>query len=385
MKVSLATTAVFAASILLFAASCAGAPKAPPPAAPPPTLEPAPAPAPEAPPPAAVEPAPPIVEKPDANAVDALAAAKARAEKSRKQAFDVEAPAYFPDDWKTSEAAYRSAREKQPEETAEAYRDATASYAAVADGYDALAGRALPLYAEARRSEVVAARAAAIAAGIEEASPERLAVADTVARKAQASFDAADYYPAAAAAMEARDRYLALAPGAKAYVVKSEIDRRDFAGSDPGNYSIAGRKLGEALSAYDAGNQAASRDAGEEALLRYNLALKKGRELYASGKGAGASAERKAALALKANVAVKAGFDQASAAFAEADAAFQAEQYEDAADLYAESAGLFAVVRTTAADKRSAAEAAIAEAARRVSESERNALAADAVLEGGNR
>lgn len=371
MKRRLATTALFAASILLLVASCAGAPKATP-------EEPA------APATAPTAPAQTVIATPDAAAADTLAAAKARAEKSRKQAFDVESPSYFPDDWKAVETSYLAVREKKIEETAAAYSEATAAYTKAADGYDALAKRALPLYAEARRSEIVAARASAIEAGIEESSPDRLAAADAAATKAQGLFDAGDYYAAAAAAVEARDRYLALAPGAKAYEVKSEIDRREFAGSDPGNYSIAERKLGEALAAYDAGDQIASRDAAEESLLRFNLTLKKGRELYASGKGAEASAQRQAALDLKANVAVKDGFDSASSVFAEADAAFQAEAYEDAADLYAESAGLFSAVSASAADKRSAAEIAIAEAERRVSESEQTALAADALLEGGN-
>lgn len=380
MKRRLATTAAFAASILLFAASCAGAPKAPP------TEAPAEAPAPVAQPAPAPEPkAEPVPAKPDAPTVDALAAAKERAEKSRKQAFDVEAPGFFPDDWKTVEATYLGVRNKPVEETAAAYGEATKAYNDVADSYDDLAKRALPRYAEARRSEIADARAKAIKAGIEQSSPERLAVADQTAAKAQSLYDGGDYYPAAAAAVDARERYLALAPGAEAYAVKSEIDRRGFADADAGNYGIAEKKLGEALAAYDAGNTAASRDAAEESSVRFKIALKKGREQFASGKGASAAAERKAAADLKANVAVKDGFEAANAVFAEADTAFKAEKYEDAADLYAESEGQFSVVRATAAEKRRVAEAAIAEAERRVSESEQTAKAGDAALEGGTR
>ena len=376
MKHGLPTTALFAASILLLVASCAGAPKATPPEKPAEPVAEAP-----------TTPAPTqsVIEKPATADVDALAAAKARAEKSRKQAFDVDSPSFFPDEWKAAETAFLAVYERKVEETPAFYREATKDYTAAADTYDALAGRALPLYAEARRAEIAAARERAVEAGIEESSPERLAAADAAAAKAQGLFEAGDYYPAAAAAMEARDRYLALAPGAKAYAVKSEIDSRDFTSADPSNYSLADKKLGEALAAYDAGEQAASRDAAEESLLRFNLALKKGWEQYVSERRVSADTERKAALDLKANVAVKAAFDSASSVFGEADTAFQAEEYEDAADLYSESAGLFAVVSGSAAEKRLAAETAIAEAERRVGESERTALEADALLEGGTR
>lgn len=383
MKRSLPMLAVFAASIILFAASCAGTPKpaapAPVEAAPVAEAEPTPEPSKPAPPPVVV------VDTPDQAMVDSLADAKARAEKSRKQAFDVEAPSYFPADWKKAETSYLLGVEKAKVNKAVAYREAAEAYLSAAELYDAAAQRSLPLFADARRAEVVKAREAALKSGIGDISPERLGAADAVAAEAEALYKAGDYYGAAAKAQEARARYVALATGSKAASVKNEIDRRDFAAYDPSNYKLANDKLGAAMSSYDAGAIPASQGSAEEAQLRFNIALVKGKEMNASGYGKRAETQRNAARDLKANVAVKAGFEQAAAVLSEADATFKSERYDESADLYAEAESLFSVVRATAAEKRRIAQEAIDKAAKKLSDSEQTAKEADAVIEGGKK
>lgn len=322
---------------------------------------------------------------PDQASEAALAAAVARAEKSRKQAFDLEVPATFADDWKKAEALFMTGREKAQVKTQLSYTEATQAYTSAADAYDELAMKALPLYAEARRQEIVKARADAVNAGADQLVPDQLAAADTVADTAQAQFNSGEYYTAAASAQEARTRYIILKTGLDAYAVQQEIDRRDFAKYDAGNYSLAQQKLQAAQAAYDAGDINAAQNNAEEALLRFRLALNKGREMNASGRGEAASAERQAAQDLKANVAVKSDFERAQAVYAEAEQAFKAEKYDDAADLFAQAESLFADAKNVAAEKRARALEALQNAQQKITATEDAAKKADAVLEGGSR
>ncbi len=318
---------------------------------------------------------------PDQASEAALAAAVARAEKSRKQAFDLEVPATFADDWKKAEAFFMTGREKAQVKTQLSYIEATQAYTSAADAYDELALKALPLYAEARRQEIVKARSDAVKAGADQLLPDQLAAADT----AQAQFNSGEYYTAVASAQEARTRYIILKTGLDAYAVQQEIDRRDFAKYDAGNYSLAQQKLQAAQETYDAGDINASQNNAEEALLRFHLALNKGREMNASGRGEAASAERQAAQDLKANVAVKSDFERAQAVYAEAEQAFKAEKYDDAADLFAQAESLFADVKNVAAEKRARVLEAMQNAQQKISATEDAAKKADAVLEGGSR
>lgn len=322
---------------------------------------------------------------PDQAAESALAAAVARAEKSRKQAFDLEVPTTFAEDWKKAESVFMTGREKAQVKTQLSYTEATQAYTSAADAYDELALKALPLYAEARRQEIVKARSDAVTAGADQLLPDQLAAADKVADTAQVQFNSGEYYTAAASAQEARTRYIILKTGLDAYAVQQEIDRRDFAKYDGGNYSLAQQKLKAAQAAYEAGDVNAAQNNAEEALLRFRLALNKGREMNASGRGEAASAERQAAQDLKANVAVKSDFERAQAVYAEAEQAFKAEKYDDAADLFAQAESLFADAKNVAAEKRARALEAMQNAQQQISATEDAAKKADAVLEGGNR
>jgi hypothetical protein len=384
MKHKVFVSALVGASLtLLVLSSCASGPK---PAAPT-TEEPVAQTEPEKPAPEEkpVEVTDPSKLPPDQAAETALAAAVARAEKSRKQAFDLEVPDTFAEDWKKAEALFMTGRDTAQVKTQLSYTEAAKAYNDAADAYDALALKALPLYAEARRQEIVKARANAVKAGADQLLPEQLAAADRVADRAQAEFDAGNYYTAAATAQEARSRYIILKTGLDAYAVQQEIDRRDFAKYDAGNYSLAQQKLQTSQEAYDAGDIASAQNNAEEALLRFRLALNKGREMNASGRGQAALAEQQAAQDLKAQVAVKSDFERAQALYNEAEQAFKAEQYDDAADMYTQAEALFADVKNVAAEKRARALEALQAAQQKISATEDAAKKADTVLEGGSR
>ena len=376
------------AALSFFIVSCAGTPKPvePAPAEPAPIVEAPLKPAPETPP--VQKPAEPVAEDPskmppDQTAIDALGLAEKRAERARKQAFDADSPTYYPSDWKSAESMYVQAIEKSKEKNLAAYRDASAKFNTAADSYDAVAQKAVIKYASARKDEIEKVRSAALASKVDEFSPERLAVADAEARRAQQLYDAGDFYGAAEAAIGARSRYIVLKTGADAYSVKSEIDRRGFSVYDPSNYSLAQNKLDLSIASYDAGNTKSAQEASEESLLRFRLALGKGRELNASAKGNSADIQRRAAQDLKAHVAVKAAFDAASAVFAKADSAFKNEKFDEAAESYTEAERQFAIVRTTAADKRRLAEEAMERAQKKITESETTAQDAETILSGG--
>ncbi len=365
--------------VLSLIVSCAGAPKPTPPEEGPSVEQPAEQ-------PSVVEEKPDLTKlPPDQETEAALNQAKARAEKSRKQAFDIDGPKYFAEDWKAAEALYGAAQKGASQKTMASYTEAIKNYNASADAYDGIANRSLPLYAQERRSEIEVARSQAIKAGAAELLPDQLAVADEVANSAQEQYEAADYYTAAASAQEALNRYITLKTGLDAYAVKSEIDDKNFAPYDPGNYSIADQKLDSALNNYDAGNIKAAQDAAEEALLRFRLALKKGKEMYATSRQNSATTAQKEALTLKAQVAVKAEYDAANEIYQKANAAFKVEQYDEAAQLYEQAEQQFVQVRDIAAAKRKKAEDAMQQAEQQITVSQKTAKEAEAILQGGAR
>lgn len=385
MKHNVFVSALLGSSLILLAlSSCASSPK---PVAPETTEEPVAQTAPQE--QAPEQPAPEVIDPskipPDQAAESALAEAKARAEKARKQAFDLEAPSVFADDWAKAEALFLTGRDKAQVKTMLSYQEAAEAYNGAADSYDALALKSLPLYAEARRKEIEKARSEALLAGAANLAPDQLASADLVADTAQSQYDGGDYYAAAASAQEARIRYIAIKTALDAYAIQREIDQRGFAQYDSGNYALALQSLQGAQASYDSGAINAAQNRAEEALLRFRLALNKGKEMNASGRGQAAQAERQAAQDLKAHVAVKSDFEKALAVYNEAERAFKAEQYDQAAELYAQAQEQFAEVKTIAAEKRAKALEAMQAAEQKITATEDAAKKADTVLEGGSR
>lgn len=320
--------------------------------------------------------------------LDRLAKERGRTETARKQAFDLEAQASLPADWKDADGSFLAAKDAVAAAEGgkiESYSVGLKAYTVAADKFEALVQKALPIFAEARRTEISKARADAVAAGASELAPDRLEAADQIVSDAIAKYDAQDYYAAYDSAVAARDRYLTLATGVRAYKVKQDIDGRNFAGYDRANYDQASKRLDAALVAYDGGDLKVARDASEESYLRFKLALAKGQELYAGERGAAAAEKKATATGLKAQVAVKADYDAAQTVLTEADTAFKAKKWDDAASLYQDAEAKFADVADVAARKRAAAEKAIEDASTRMEASVRTAKEADALIEGGTR
>jgi hypothetical protein len=316
------------------------------------------------------------------DALNALNEAAARAEEARKRAADFESAAYFPSDWENAEAGYTAAGQL-PRTADTEVREAAARYDALAGVYDGIFKRVIPLYAQDREDEITAARDEALLTGLKDSFPDYLTDADRTAVQVLEQFEAEDYYTARDTAFLARGKYRALKSGGDAYTKRQEILKWDFSSSDPDNYSRAEEAGLAAIEAYEAGNIDDALTNAEEAGLRYSLVLKTGWTRRVSEQKTVAEAERQKALDVKANVAVKADFDAASAIYNQAEASAQTESYEDAAGFYAQSADRFVVITKTAEEKRREAEEAIREAEQKILESEENVKKAELILEGG--
>jgi hypothetical protein len=347
-------------------------------------------PAPEAVPPAAaaepVVPPPADPEKgpPDQAALDALDAAKAQAGKSRTQAFDIESPRYFPQDWEAAEGQYRSLGEPAPATLGE-FRAAAETYRAAAEAFDNLARKCLPRYAADRELEIRAAREGAIKAGAEAITPDRLLAADAVVEKAASQYDAGDYYPAAASAFTAVDMYKALETGLKAYTTRQEIVDHDFVKYEPADFELADELGLAGIAGYDAGRIEDALDKAEQAARSYSLILDKGWEAFATGHRTAAVKVQEAAYTLKAHVAVKKDYDAAADILKQGDVLFSSRQFAEAVTRYTQAESQFITVRDAAQEKRRLAEEAIREAEEKVLKSDENARDAEIILEGDAR
>ncbi|HOX18977.1 MAG TPA: hypothetical protein PKW82_11010, partial [Spirochaetales bacterium] len=218
----------------------------------------------------------------------------------------------------------------------------------------------LSLKEASAKDKALAARDAATAAGADSVAADRMA-AGTAAYAAAEKLAAEGKSAEAAASYEAaRLAWYNAETKAKALAVKARIDEYDWASYDSGNYALAGEKLaaGDALFPADPDG---SVDAAEEALLRYNLVLDKGFEYWASERRAVSEKERLAAVDIKADVAAKAGFDDAQSVYDRAVAAFSSGEYEEATELFEEAERLFKAAWEASLAKREAALAAMAE------------------------
>jgi len=293
-------------------------------------------------------------------------AAKTKADEARKRAADFESSSYFPSEWDAAEAQY-----------------ADAQYNAAADAYDSLFKLTIPLYAQAKEDEIMALRNDLIAIGARDSFPEPISSADKTALTALDQFEAEDYYAARDTADQAISMYQVLTSAYNAWLVRREIEDREFEAYDPDNFDRAREILSDAVDAYGAENYALAQENADEALLRYNLVLSTGWAAYAELCASLAEAERQAALDVKANVAVKDLFAEADATYKTGIDSFDSKEYEDAAIQFINSEALFIMASASASEKRNTAAELIREANRRIEESDETARQAENILEGG--
>jgi hypothetical protein len=331
-------------------------------------------------------PAPPTPAQPEGPAqasLEALQKAAARAEEARKRASDFECPSYFPSEWEAAEAQYEAAT-ALPKTTGAEVDEAIASLSLAADTYDELFGKTIPLYAQAREDEIVAARDALAATGVTASFPEYLRDVDETAVSALKQYEEKDYYAARDTAAKALGMYQTLKLAADAWLARQEIVDRDFADRDRTNFAQADAVALDAVNAYNEGAIDSARKGAEEALQRYNQVLNAGWAAYAADLGEAARKARQNALNLKANVAVKDIFNTGEGFYQQAALALRASQYKEAAARYTESESRFVAAAQSALEKRRIAEETIREAEQTIEASDEAARQAEIIIQGGS-
>jgi hypothetical protein len=306
---------------------------------------------------------------------DTLDAAVARAEEARKKAADFESPSYFPGEWEAAEAQYASADSAQ---TPTAYNTA-------ADAFDSVFGLTIPLYAQAREDEIVTLRNSLVAAGVRAFFPDIFALADKTALSAQDQYKAQDYYTAKSTAAQALQMYQIMHSADNAWQVQREIKGREFEVYDADNFKLAGDILNDAMAAYKAGNYTLAQEDANEALIRYNLVLSVGWATYAEMRFSLAEAERKAALDIKANIAVRDLFTEADTTYKTSVDFYESQQYEEAAKQFINSETMFVTASALASEKRSNAAETIKEAREKVEKSNEAARQAEILIKGRSK
>jgi hypothetical protein len=330
------------------------------------------------------EPVPPPPPPPEAPTTSGLDEAKAKAEDARKRAMDFESPAYFPSDWEAAEAQYTAAG-NMPKSTAGEIQQATASYNRAADAYDELFRKTVPLYAQAREDEIMAAREELIATGFTNSFPDYLQNADKIALEANEQYEAGKYYEAKDTAAKALNEYQTLMIGARIFLARQEIVDRGFWKYDSNNFDKADEVTINAMNEYEAGNREAAVTNAEEALLRYNLVLSNGWTAYSADRRNSAALERELALSERANIAARDSFREADVIYNQAEGAFSSGNFQNAAVLYTDAEALFAIARHETEEKRLRAIETIRLAEEKIDESNETAIEAERIIEGGSR
>jgi hypothetical protein len=324
---------------------------------------------------------PPVEEPRGKLSSDELGSAAARAEAARKLAVDFECPAYFPSDWESVEGRYMEAQ-GLPRDTEEKMQNAIGVYNEITGIYEGLFDRTIPLYAQAREDEIIAARDEIKSTSLISSYPDYLSGADQTALEALAKYEGKDYYAARDTSTKALTMYQILKTGGNAYLSRKEILSHEFVSYDTENFDKAEEAGKAAIDAYDKGDLKAAGGNADEALLRYNLVRNAGWAVCISELETSANAERQKALAHKANVAARDVFNAGNALFDQAAGLQDAAQYADAAAMYTEAEAQFAEATRIAEEKRLLAEEAIREAEEKIEASDEAARQAEIVIGG---
>jgi len=309
--------------------------------------------------------------QPDQALLDELGTIMTRAEESRQRAMDFDGASYFPAEWEYAESQYDLSK-KMLKNTNDEIKIVQDAYNNVADLYDGVFTRAVPLYAQAREDEIMAIRGELIAEGVRTSYPEYFIPADEEAVLALDQYEAEDYYRAKDTAANALLMYETLKSGYGAWQVRQSIVERDFVQYDPDNFKLAEDSLVGAADTYKAKNIPGARKKTEEALEQYNLVLNAGLPVYAQHHFSTAESERRAALEIKADVSVEDMFARADLVYKDASDRFGSHDYEEAADGFIKAEELFKEAGRATLEKRRRADEAISEAEEEIGKIERN-------------
>ncbi|MCL1836237.1 MAG: hypothetical protein FWG46_01685 [Treponema sp.] len=330
----------------------------------------------------------------------ALQEATARAEQSRKEAQDVQAATYFPEDWKNAEDGLQSGKDAA-KDTLDEMRAAEALFITAADMYDDLAERSRPLFAseaaqkaldaaiaraERSRQQAMDANGQNFFANDWRTAESRLQSARNAPRNSAEEIQAAAALFASAAdsyddiarrsgpmlAKERDDAQKAL----QAAIARAQASRR--AASDANGPTLFPNEWRNAETRNQTATNAKRETVAEmkAAVPLYNTAAdayddiaRRSIEKTAQEARDRAAKERQAAVDAKANVAVEAEFNRADTVYQQAVRDFAAKAFPKATTGFNQSATQFAAATQATGVKRNQADDALAKAKARSEES----------------
>ncbi len=339
--------------VLLLLASCASKPKTP---------EPEPAPQAEQPAPQPEQPAAPAVSQEE---LDSLLA---EAQAQKKRAFDLKLNELIPDEYKTADAAFGEGKTAYDAKDGVKAKEQLASAISL---FKALNEKGVVQIENQKKQAADAIKAAGEKSGANASFAARWEAADKAYAAAAEASQKGDHDAAIASYERARAIYELAVKREQASTQRDTISEKQYAAWDTGNFDLAEKKYAEEEEIYaaldgDASDPAKNResiakagDSLDEAILRYNLVIQKGREGIAGANKKKSDDAKAESDSIKASVAVKDDYAAAQAVYQEGLDALEKKDYETAASKFEEAAALFKQVHDSAAAKKAAADAAM--------------------------
>lgn len=349
---------------MAFATSCATKPPAPAATTPAPAATPAPAPTPAA----------PTVSQED---LDKLLA---QAKDLKKKAFDLKIYEVLPDDYKAADAQLTTGQTAYNAKDQAAAKDGLTK--AVAMFQDVIAKGVVQLAAEKRKA-ADDMKAAALKQGADQKNPDRFTPADQSYAAAAALVDAGKHEEAIGGFDLALIEYEIAYKKTLAGDLRKKIGDEDFAKWDTGNYQLAENKYAAEDGLWAANtdaNRSADIEALDEAILRYNLVINKGREMVATGAKSKSDDAKAKSDAIKADVAVKDLYGTAESSYEDGTSKLASQSFEAATSSFDSATSQFDAAYQAALKKRNAAQAAMQAADQATAESQKAAQQGDSVV-----
>lgn len=358
---------LFAIASMLALASCATKPK---------TQEPAQAQTPEAPAQAAqAAPAEQAVSQED---LDKLLA---QAKELKKKAFDLKLFEVLPDDYKAADALLAEGQKAYDDKkAAEAKKGLEGAVAAYKD----LISRGVVEIAQAKRKEAEDMKAAAAKAGAEGSQAERFGAGDEAFKSADALFSASKAEESIPGFESSRQCYELAYKRSEAAELRQVIEDKGYAQWDTGNFQLADAKYKAEEGLWASGKEAdrqAGVDALDEAILRFNLVVQKGKETAVLQVRQKTDEAKARSDSIKAEVSAQAEYEAAMGLYQNGEEQLKGKFYDDASSAFERSGTSFDEAYKTAAEKRAKAQAAMKSASEAAAESLRKAEEADPLLD----
>ncbi len=365
VKKPLSTILIIVTAIAL-SVSCATKPKTPPPETKPP----------------ATAPAQPAPEAPKAVSQEDLDKLLSEAKDLKKKAFDLKLFEVLPDDYKAADALFAKGSASYDAKDVPAAKEGLD--AAIA-AYKDLISRGIVDIADARKKEAEDMKSMAAKAGADSAQTERFGAGDDAFKSAVDLVGASKAEDAIPVFVRAKEYYELAWKRAVAGDLRKGIEDKDYAKWDTGNFQLADNKYQAEDGFWASDKEAADRttgiDALDEAILRFNLVVQKGKETAVSEVKAKTDASKQRSEEIKANVAVKDMYDSAQGLYNDGAGKLAAKDYEAASDDFERAGAGFDAAYQAAAEKRTKAEDAMKAADEATAESQKKAEEAQPLLQ----